>query len=257
MDIADNLFNAPDAYAAAHGLTEASGSTIETQACPLIPDYLSRHYWWAYISPRAVRFFERRWLINLILLGNYDRLAKVATDRVEARAGGQILQIACAYGELTPTLARKAKAAKAELHVIDVLPIQLSNLSRKIGEGSSVRLSCMDSCKLEFKDNQFDAILLFFLMHEQPDEVRQQTLLEAWRVLGQDGRLLIVDYALPSASNPFRYILRLVLKKLEPFALDLWVKDAASWLPQPMRANIIARNTFFASLYQMLEIAKR
>ena len=38
------------------------------------PHYLHKHYWWAYVHPRAVWFFERQWLINLILYGNYAKL---------------------------------------------------------------------------------------------------------------------------------------------------------------------------------------
>jgi len=34
---------------------------------PAIPDYLEKVYWWAYLRPGAVRFFERQWLVNLIL----------------------------------------------------------------------------------------------------------------------------------------------------------------------------------------------
>ena len=33
------------------------------------PDYLTAYYWWAYVHPLAVRFFERQWLVNLILGG--------------------------------------------------------------------------------------------------------------------------------------------------------------------------------------------
>jgi hypothetical protein len=76
-------------------------------------------------------------------------------------------------------------------------------------------------------------------------------------VLRKGGKLLIVDYSLPYAWNPFRYLMRLVLRKLEPFALDLWVKDAGSWLPQSLRTKVMARRTFFAGMYQMLEIEKR
>src|SRR3954452_22215412 len=36
-----------------------------------IPDYLNEVYWWTYVHPRAVRFFERQWLVNLILWGKY------------------------------------------------------------------------------------------------------------------------------------------------------------------------------------------
>ena len=39
-----------------------------------IPAYLEQTYWWAYVHPWAVRVFEREWLVNMILWGNYARL---------------------------------------------------------------------------------------------------------------------------------------------------------------------------------------
>ena len=39
-----------------------------------VPGYLAETYWWAYVHPRAVRLFEREWLVNLILWGNFGRL---------------------------------------------------------------------------------------------------------------------------------------------------------------------------------------
>ena len=43
---------------------------------PPIPDYLSETYWWAYLHPRAVRVFEREWLVNL---GQHHRHIVAAT----------------------------------------------------------------------------------------------------------------------------------------------------------------------------------
>jgi hypothetical protein len=39
-----------------------------------IPRYLLTNYWWAYVHPSAAELFERQWLVNLILWGNYSRL---------------------------------------------------------------------------------------------------------------------------------------------------------------------------------------
>lgn len=257
MDLAGQDLHDSSIYEESHMLAGAAVSAAAEQARPPIPDYLSRHYWWAYIHPRAVTFFERDWLVNLILLGNYNRLAKTAVDRIRVEAEGSILQIACAYGELTPMLAHKARSARADLCVIDVLPIQLDNLSSKLVDSEPVRLSCMDSCNLRYRDETFDSVLLFFLMHEQPDDVRRRTLMEAYRVLKTGGKLIVMDYSLPSAWNPFRYLLRPLLRKLEPFALDLWVKDAASWLPDPLIACVSDKQRFFGGMYQMFEISKR
>ena len=53
-----------------------------------IPDYLERVYWWAYVRPWAIRIFERRWLVNLILFGNYSRLIDVALEEFGKRFPG-------------------------------------------------------------------------------------------------------------------------------------------------------------------------
>jgi len=48
-----------------------------------VPYYLNAHYWWAYIHPTAVQLFERQWLINLILWGNYARLRMLSWQKWE------------------------------------------------------------------------------------------------------------------------------------------------------------------------------
>ena len=50
------------------------GADILRDGTAEIPEYLERVYWWTYVRPWAVRFFERQWLVNAILLGNYVRL---------------------------------------------------------------------------------------------------------------------------------------------------------------------------------------
>jgi hypothetical protein len=53
----------------------ASAATLTLSAAEIqVPRYLLTHYWWAYVHPNAVKVFERQWLVNLILWGNYERL---------------------------------------------------------------------------------------------------------------------------------------------------------------------------------------
>ena len=69
-----------------------------------VPDYLTAHYWWAYIHPKAVKVFERQWLVNFILWGNYVRLRDAALAELGAVLPGSTLQVACVYGDLTNCL---------------------------------------------------------------------------------------------------------------------------------------------------------
>lgn len=55
---------------------------------PAVPAYLERTYSWAYVRPQAIRFWDRPWLINFILWGNYERLRDAALDALPAGAGG-------------------------------------------------------------------------------------------------------------------------------------------------------------------------
>ena len=93
-----------------------------------IPHYLTAHYWWAYVHPRAVWFFERQWLVNLILWGNFARLRNAAMAELGDVLPGTTLQVACVYGDLTGKLIGRVSAGDGRLDIVDVLPMQLENL---------------------------------------------------------------------------------------------------------------------------------
>jgi ubiquinone/menaquinone biosynthesis C-methylase UbiE len=216
------------------------------------PAYLARTYWWAYVHPRAVRVFERQWLLNLILWGNFARLRDAALAALGERLAGRTLQIACVYGDLTSRL-RARLLPGGSLDVVDVLRVQLDNLARKLPGEPRVGLIQGDSAALDLESGGYDRALLFFLLHEQPAEVRRRTLAEAIRVLRPGGRLVIVDYHRPGAWHPLRLPVLAILKTLEPYALDLWRDDLAGWLP---RDATISRSTAFGGLYQVLVVRK-
>lgn len=211
-----------------------------------IPAYLAQTYWWAYVHPGAVRLFERQWLVNLILWGNFGRLRDAALEALGDCSQGRTLQIACVYGDLTARLAARAPG----LDVVDVLPVQLDNLARKLPQDTAARLIHADSTSLPMDSATYDRLLLFFLLHEQPEHARRATLAEAMRVVKPGGRIVIVDYHRPHRLNPLYAPMAGVLRTLEPFALDLWRHEVAEWLPhEPLN---LEKSTSFGGLYQQL-----
>jgi ubiquinone/menaquinone biosynthesis C-methylase UbiE len=218
-----------------------------------VPHYLSAHYWWAYIHPKAVHLFERQWLVNLILWGNYARLRDAALADMADSLTGCTLQVACVYGDLTARLSASIAPRGGQLDVIDVLPIQLQNLRAKLPMDTSARLFTMDSTDLQFADASYDQAIVFFLLHEQPNRYRERTLSELCRVVKPGGQIVVVDYALPHWWHPLRYLWRPLLARLEPFALDLWRQELARWLPQSNRGRL-RKVTFFGGLYQKVVV---
>lgn len=220
----------------------------------VVPAYLAKTYWWAYVHPAAVRVFERQWLVNLILWGNFGRLRDAALQWMGPVLEGRTLQVACVYGDLTQRLAAKV-APGATLDVVDVLPIQLQNLARKLPSGAPVALVHGDSTRLPAADSSYDQVLVFFLLHEQPETVRRATLAEALRVLKPGGRLVVVDYHRPHRLHPLRHFMRPLLARLEPFALDLWRSGLEAWMPEP-GALRIRKRLYYGGLYQLLEVRR-
>jgi len=216
-----------------------------------VPGYLREAYWWAYVHPSSVRLFERQWLVNLILWGNFARLRDAALAALGEPLEGSTLQIACVYGDLTQRLAQRV-APGGKLDVVDVLAVQLDNLARKLPPHAAVGLIHGDSTRLDIASGSYDRALLFFLLHEQPEQARRETLAEALRVVRPGGRLAIIDYHRPRRSNPLYWPMAAILRTLEPFALDLWRREISEWLPR--RVARLDQATMFGGLYQIVRI---
>jgi len=244
--------NGPIAVAA--DTQEAACDPRAVHALP-VPRYLEQIYWWAYVHPNAVHVFEREWLVNAILFGNYGRLRDDALDDLGQTVVGRTLQVACVYGNLTVRL-RQRLAARAALDVVDILPIQLKNLKAKLPADERVTLTHGDASSLAAADASYDQVLLFFLLHEQPETVRRATLGEAMRVVKPGGRIIIVDYHRPSRWHPMRPLMQLVFRRLEPYAIDLWRHDVREFLPSEPTPGSLVKRTYFGGLYQKLVLTR-
>lgn len=233
----------------------AAGPLAATQAPP-IPRYLEQVYWWAYVHPNAVHLFEREWLVNAILWGNYGRLRDAALAALGGDSvGGRTLQVACVYGNLTQRLHARL-APDARLEVVDILPVQLRNLARKLPADPRIALVHGDASALDGADDSFDQVLLFFLLHEMPEAVRRATLAEALRVMKPGGRLVIVDYHRPVPWHPLRPVMREVFRHLEPYAFDLWQHEIEHFMPAGTAWPSSVKRTWFGGLYQMRVLTK-
>ena len=231
---------------------ELEVETSSGQSTP-VPTYLEQTYWWAYVHPQAVQLFERQWLVNVILWGNFNRLRDAALDALGPQFNGRTLQIACVYGNLSRRLHDRLPA-DASLDVVDVLPIQLENLARKLPAAANINLIRANSAALHCESATYDRALLFFLLHEQPEDVRRNTIAEALRVVRPGGRLVIFDYHRPNPLHPLYLPMTAILRTLEPFALDLWRHDITEWFPADRPVTRINKTTMFGGLYQLIEV---
>lgn len=202
-----------------------------------MPEYLARHYWWAYLWPAGVWFFDHQPIINAILFGQYRKLSQqTLNDCMNNRPPGRFLQLTCAYGSMTPSL---LKAMDDELYLMDVAAIQLAAARGKLADAEQKRLLCarMNAECLAYGDKVFATVLIFFLLHELPPDARERSISEAIRVLRPGGRFVITEYgACPKKHLLWRWWpVRRVLQWLEPFLGGFWQVDLAAMLDKHAR----------------------
>jgi ubiquinone/menaquinone biosynthesis C-methylase UbiE len=230
--------------------TEPNAAHVAPLVPPSIPDYLQDTYWWAYLHPKSFWFFEREWVVNLILWGNMNKLTNAVLDDMQLQPKSRVLQVACVYGDFSNRLASHLGQTQSRLSVVDVAPIQISNVEKKLHRHDNVSVHHQDSTCMSFPNDSFDETVVFFLLHEQPEDARRKTIAEAIRVTRPGGRVIFVDYHGPKRSNPMRYVMKPILTLLEPFAMDLWREELPAFMPTEIQAEQISSRFYFGGLYQ-------
>jgi ubiquinone/menaquinone biosynthesis C-methylase UbiE len=218
-----------------------------------VPDYVERHYWWAYVRPWAVKFWDHEILIDLILWFHYKKLRNAALAAFGDALPGRTIQLSCAYGALTPLMYKRIEASGGSLDVVDVVRPQLEKLGRKLPQPNRVKLYNMDATALSMPAATYDRVLMFFLPHELPRDAREKAFNEAFRVAKIGATILVVEFSKPAWWHPLRYIYLPFLAYLEPFAPDIWKHDdIGAWLPERFVKKLVSRKKIFGGYYQVL-----
>ena len=239
---------------AVSGFSTSETALTTAHSAPEIPEYLQDTYWWAYLHPKSFYFFERKWVVNLILWGNMKRLTELVIEELTDKPQSRILQIACVYGEFSSKVADYLDKTGSRLEIVDVAPIQLENVEKKLIGSQNIGLHHLDSTSMTFADASFDQTVVFFLLHEQPEDARRKTVEEAIRVTRPGGKVIFVDYHGPKRSNPMRYVMKPILSWLEPFAMDLWREELPAFFPASVKPEQIESEFYFGDLYQKIVI---
>jgi demethylmenaquinone methyltransferase/2-methoxy-6-polyprenyl-1,4-benzoquinol methylase len=120
---------------------------------------------------------------------------------------GKIVDLATGTGDLA--LAVQKKLPDAEVTGVDFLP-EMLELARRKGVRKTI---LADAMKLPFPDASFDCVTIAFGLRNM--ENWKDALVEMSRVLRPDGRLLVLEFSLPTVSI-LRIIYRFYLHRCLP-----------------------------------------
>ncbi len=120
----------------------------------------------------------------------------------------------------TGTATNALKIAKSK-PLSEVIGIDLSKDMLKIAQGKverskvqNIKLYHMDATHMGFQDKFFDKILLSLVLHEVEENLAEKILVEAKRVLKDDGEIIVTEWE--KSRKFFRRAVFLPIEILEP-----------------------------------------
>jgi demethylmenaquinone methyltransferase/2-methoxy-6-polyprenyl-1,4-benzoquinol methylase len=132
---------------------------------------------------------------------------KCAANMVASWRPRKIVDLATGTGDLA--LAVQKKLPEAEVTGVDFVP-EMLELARRKGVRETI---LADAMKLPFPDASFDCVTIAFGLRNM--ENWRDALVEMSRVLKRDGRLLVLEFSLPTVSI-VRIIYRFYLHRCLP-----------------------------------------
>jgi SAM-dependent methyltransferase len=220
-------------------------------SAPVIPDYLQKTYYWAYLNPRNVKLLDHEWVVRTILWQQHNRLTQAALTEIEP--GQHVMQTACVYGNFSSKLAAHI-GPEGGLDIMDVAEVQVSNCRRKLEQFKHATVRHQDV--LFIRDETFDVVCCYFLMHELPDDYKRGVTAALLDTVRPGGKLVFVDYHKPHWAHPLKPITSFVFDTLEPYAKGLWREEIAGFAGDDQRFDW-RKETYFGGLFQKVVATRK
>jgi len=218
------------------------------------------HIYWIYKSPFFIRLADRMFVVSTILLFQYSNLVNCVVERLNpSLKGKRVLQLSCAFGNVSEKIAEScAKQNAQEFVLTDIMQSEIDNAARKLKRfGSLCTYLKQDATNLQFEDQSFDYVVVFFLPHELPFEKKGKLIEEANRVLKPGGKIVFGEFHKPRLKI-LEVLGRIYFNIFEPYATEMWDKfDFEKALKDKTDGSYsLEKDTFLFDNFQVLT-AKR
>ncbi len=225
-------------------------------------DKKSEHIYWLYSNRFLIWLTDRQVIISAILLFNYNRLVKDVVGRINPELDGRdVLQLSCAFGDLTEKVVEKCAGEGARnVVIVDLIASEITHTRSKL-EKRALDAGCSflreDAVNLSHPDESFDYVVIFFLFHELPFDKKVSVMKEAARVLKPGGKIVFGEFHRPRPLV-LRLSGRLFFSVFEKYAEEMWgAFDPEKVLDRetPFGWNMSVKTYFFGN-YQVFSAKK-
>lgn len=215
-----------------------------------IPAYLKTVYSWLYLNPKVYNFFDNSVLLNVLTLGYHHILSEEVKKEISPHS--QVLQVGITLGSQIEKV-YSALGMLGSYSIVDVVPELLENCKEKRLEQ---RIKYIQANASKTIKGEYDTIICYMLLHELPPITRSKVLENVIKALKPGGKVIFIDYHLPSSYNILKYFVRAVNRLYQPFAESLWKNSIKGLTPNGELCSW-SKQTYFGGMYQKVVATKR
>ena len=214
-----------------------------------IPLYIKNIYSWLYLKPFVYSVFDNPIILNILTLGYHRTLSEELKKEITPHS--HVLQIGVTLGsQIEKTY--QALGAFGSYTIVDIIPKILDACREKHLER---RLNLVYADASKTIKGEYDTIICYMLLHELPPITKNKILKNISKALKTNGKIIFIDYHLPSAFNPLKYFIRATNRLYQPFAEILWKKSIKEIMPNAEQFSW-SKQTYFGGIYQKVVATK-
>jgi len=125
-------------------------------------------------------------------------LRETTVNLAKVKPGDCVLEVGSGTGTLTLEAKRQA-GPSGKVFGIDIIPGMIELSQRKAAQANEdITFQSGSIDDIPFSENQFDVVMCSFMIFHMSENTRRKGIAEIHRVLRPQGRLLVLDLALPS-----------------------------------------------------------
>lgn len=134
----------------------------------------------------------------LLMLGKQNEYDRRIVSLLELKPADKVLDLGCGTGVLTRMIADQLNPEAGGRSLGIDAAAKMIQVARKKRESETCSFEVAAAEKLPFENASFDAVVSSLFFHHVPFDLKEKSLLEAFRVLRPQGRLVIADMHTPT-----------------------------------------------------------
>ncbi len=205
------------------------------------------------LTPTIAKHYDL--IMNSISFGKYHRFIVRAIGDMNIREGDNVLDMGCGTGK-NAALMTGYIGANGSITGVDLSPVMESQFRERHQHDDRIKFS-RQRIDIPFElEKKYDKVLISFVIHGFPHEVRERILENAYNHLKPGGKLMILDFAeINMEEMPWHH--RYIFKTVEcVYAFDYIDRDWKSILKEHGFTDV-GESFYFRNYARLLNAYKK